>query len=145
MFTQLSLFDSLGTFDSAASFDTVVCKASVAVPPSAEVAAHELRQNALRAEAERLEAERVEAARIELASQRKTDEVRPMGDLARLVLARYDLMIRRREEMERRRREQPRPSIRVLSPPASDQQRVAASRQSAGKRTGSRRGVVCAK
>lgn len=131
MFTQLSLFDA------AASFDTVACKSAAVVPPSAEVAAHEARQIALRADAERLE-----AARIELASQRQTDEVRPMGDLARLVLARYDLMIRRREEMERRRREQPRPSIRVLSPPASEQRQAAVQRQTVGKKTRSGRGIA---
>jgi len=141
MFTQLSLFDSVGSFDSATSFDTVACKSAAVVPPSAEVAAHETRQIALRAEAER-----VEAARIELASQRQTDEVQPIGDLARLVLARYDLMIRRREEMERRRREQPRPSIRVLSPPASEQRQPADQRQTIVKKTRSGRGIAaCAK
>ncbi len=134
MFTQLSLFDS------ATAFDSVACKPAVAVPPSAEVAAHEARQSALRAEAVRLEADRAEAARIQVASERKTDEVRPMGDLARLVLARYDLMILRREEMERRRREQPRPSIRVLSPPASEPRPAADQRPVAGKKTRSRRG-----
>lgn len=116
MFTQLSLFDSLGSYDSATTFQPAGRRSAVAIPQSAEVAAHEARQNALRAEATRLEADRLEAARIGAACQRKTDEVRPMGDLAQLVLARYDLMIRRREERERRRREQPRQSIRVLSP-----------------------------
>lgn len=140
MFTQLSLFDS------ATAFDSVACQSAVAVPPSAEVAAHEARQIALRAEAQRLEADRLEAARIELASERKTDELRPMGDLARLVLARYDLMIRRREEMERRRREQPRPSIRVLSPPVSELRPAADQRPAAGKKTRSRRSsAVCVK
>jgi hypothetical protein len=111
MFTQLSLFDSLGSHDSAVTFEPIARQTPVAIPQSAEVTAHEARQNALRTEADRLE-----AARIAAACQRKTDEVRPMGDLAQLVLARYDLMIRRREERERRRREQPRQSIRVLSP-----------------------------
>jgi len=135
MFTQLSLFDS------AASFDPIACKSPVAVPPSAEVAAHEARQIAVRAEAERLE-----TARIESASQRQTGEVRPMGDLARLVLARYDLMIRRREELERRRREQPRPSIRVLSPPVSQQRQAGAQRQTVGKKTPAGRAIAtCAK
>jgi len=101
MFTQLSLFDS------ATWFDTDSCHH---VAAGIEVTA---RQSAL------AEAERLEAARIELASERQTDELRPMGDLAQLVLARYDLMIRRRQELERRRREQPRKSIRVLSPPSS--------------------------
>jgi len=137
MFTQLSLFDSAASLDSAASFDPVAGKSSVAVPPSAEVAAHEARQIALRAEAQRLE-----AARIERASQRQTGEVRPMGDLARLVLARYDLMIRRREELERRRREQPRPSIRVLSPPVSEQRQAGDQRQTVGKKTRAGRGIA---
>lgn len=131
MFTQLSLFDS------AAAFDPVACKSSVVVPPSAEVAAHEARQIVLRAEAERFE-----AARIESASQRRTGEVRPMGDLARLVLARYDLMIRRREELERRRREQSRPSIRVLSPPVSEQRQAGDQRQTVGKKTRAGRGIA---
>ena len=47
---------------------------------------------------------------------RREDSIHPMGDLARLVLARYEMVARRREEMMRRKAEQPRKSIRVLSP-----------------------------
>ena len=47
---------------------------------------------------------------------RREDSIQPMGDLARLVLARYEMVARRREEMMRRKAEQPRKSIRVLSP-----------------------------
>jgi len=54
--------------------------------------------------------------RIESLDQRRPNELQPMGDLAKLVLARYDLMAQRRREMEARRRQQPRKSIRVLSP-----------------------------
>jgi len=100
MFTQLSLFDSATSFDTD-SFHAVAAGIDVAACQSPFT-----------------ESDRLEAARIELASERQTDELRPMGDLAQLVLARYDLMIRRREELERRRREQPRKSIRVLSPPS---------------------------
>jgi hypothetical protein len=53
-----------------------------------------------------------------LAEERRVDEIRPMGELAQLVLARYDLLANRRQERDRRRREQPRKSIRVLSPAA---------------------------
>ena len=55
---------------------------------------------------------------IEQLEMRRSDEPRPLGDLARLVLARYDLVIRRRQASERLRRERPRKSIRVLSPVA---------------------------
>jgi hypothetical protein len=55
---------------------------------------------------------------IEQLEMRRLDEPRPLGDLARLVLARYDLVIRRRQASERLRRERPRKSIRVLSPVA---------------------------
>lgn len=114
MFTQLSLFDSATLFDTTAPVGQV----SV-VTASAQV----VRRQAV------VGAERSEAERIESACRRKTDELRPMGELAQLVLARYDLMIRRREELERRRREQPRRSIRVLGPPAVSSRRgVAAAR-----------------
>lgn len=153
MFTQLSLFDSVP------AFDTVARTATVAVPPSAEVVAYEARQVARRAEAARLEAARLEATRLEatraeavrleaeridLASQRQSDQVRPMGELAQLVLARYDLMIRRREEAERRRREQPRPSIRVMSPTVA-QPVVARPTVDSKRARGPRRQVGCGK
>lgn len=54
--------------------------------------------------------------RIERLEQRRIDEPRPLGDLARLVLARYDLLAERRAASERLRRERPRKSIRVLTP-----------------------------
>ncbi len=44
------------------------------------------------------------------------DTIQPMGELARLVLARYDLLAMRRQERDRRRAGNPRRSIRVLSP-----------------------------
>lgn len=43
------------------------------------------------------------------------DTLKPMGDLARLVIARYDMLAQRRQEALRRKAEQPRKSIRVLS------------------------------
>ncbi|TVP98961.1 MAG: hypothetical protein EA381_11155 [Planctomycetaceae bacterium] len=58
------------------------------------------------------------ARQIERLEMRRSDEPRPLGDLARLVLARYDLVVRRRQASERLRRERPRKSIRVLSPVA---------------------------
>jgi hypothetical protein len=60
-------------------------------------------------------AEQVSPVRI-YGDSRRGDSIQPMGDLARLVLARYDMVARRREELMRRRAEQPRKSIRVLSP-----------------------------
>lgn len=104
MSAQLSLFDWVSSTENAA------------VPESAEVAAHAAKQIQLRRQA-LLE----ERRRLERACQRRTDEIRPLGDLAQLVLARYDLMIRCREEKERQRREQPRRSIRVLTAPRGSQ------------------------
>ncbi len=43
------------------------------------------------------------------------DTLKPMGDLARLVIARYDMLAQRREEYLRRKAQQRRKSIRVLS------------------------------
>ncbi len=103
MSTQLSLFDWGTSTENAA------------VPASAEVLAHAAKQAQLREQALRQESQR-----LELACQRRLDGVRPMGELAQLALARYDLMIRRREEKERQRREQPRRSIRVLTAPANE-------------------------
>jgi hypothetical protein len=120
MFTQLSLFDSATLFDTTAP----VGQAPVSRAPIVTVPAPVVRRQAV------VETDRAEAERIESACRRKTDEVRPMGELAQLVLARYDLMIRRREELERRRREQPRRSIRVLGPPAVSSRRAVAAGRS---------------
>jgi len=46
----------------------------------------------------------------------RDDTVHHAGALARMVLARYDMMARRREEMVARRATNLRKSIRVLSP-----------------------------
>lgn len=103
MFTQLSLFDLPGQFDSAsplvslnnpdgqadAQADAVTQKAELAAAP--------------------------QVVRI-YGDQRRGDSIQPMGDLARLVLARYEMVARRREERMRRQAESPRKSIRVLSP-----------------------------
>ena len=135
MFTQLSLFDSATLFDTTAPVGQVSVgqvsvgqapvghQAPVGTAPVGAGAAQVVRRQAV------VQADRSEAGRIESACRRKTDELRPMGELAQLVLARYDLMIRRREELERRRREQPRRSIRVLGPPAVSTRRgIAAAR-----------------
>lgn len=101
MFTQLSLFDSAGSVDThpcTASFVRV----SAAKRPAAMSAAAPAARDAAVA-----------------AYERRVDELQPMGELARLVLARYDLLASRRRERDRRRREQPRKSIRVLSPPVT--------------------------
>ena len=94
MFTQLSLFDSAGSVDTLPSTSGFV-----------HVSA-----------AKRSLAKRPAPARGAV-YERRVDELQPMGELARLVLARYDLLASRRRERDRRRREQPRKSIRVLSPP----------------------------
>jgi len=121
MFTQLSLFDSATLFDTTAPVGQVSVGRQA---PVGTASAPGVRRQAVVVGVERSEAERIESA-----CRRKTDELRPMGELAQLVLARYDLMIRRREELERRRREQPRRSIRVLGPPAVSTRRgVAAAR-----------------
>lgn len=98
MFTQLSLFDLATT-------------ATENVHDTGEYVAAATRRQARIDETERLA-----ACRLERECQRRQDDVRPLGDLARLVLARYDLLAKRRQQRERLRREQPRRSIRVLSP-----------------------------
>jgi len=87
MFTQLSLFDWSGQFDS-------VSPTPIVVEPTSKPA---------------------QPVRI-YGEARCHDSIQPMGDLARLVIARYEMMARRREEMIRRKAENPRKSIRVLSP-----------------------------
>lgn len=124
MFTQLSLFDSVGSVDplpSAAGFVHVAARRAGA--QRATTAPTARRDSAGRdaswREAARCEAVGRPAAGRVVAYERRVDELQPMGDLARLVLARYDLLASRRRERDRRRREQPRKSIRVLSPPAT--------------------------
>jgi hypothetical protein len=107
MFTQLSLFDSAASIDTAAGAAAFVHVSPARCPAAQRSAAAEPCQKAEPAQL---------LQRVAVADQRRTDEIRPMGELAQLVLARYDLLARRRQEMDRRRREQPRKSIRVLSP-----------------------------
>lgn len=107
MFTQLSLFDSAVSLDTAGSTGGFVHVAPARRPaaeqkPVSPAAPPRGRDASGRGRGE----------------QRRSDEVRPLGELAQLVLARYDLLASRRQERDRRRREQPRKSIRVLSPPA---------------------------
>jgi hypothetical protein len=124
MFTQLSLFDSVGSVDplpSAAGFVHVAAKRAVAKRATSEPTARRepARREPARREPARCEALERPVVGREVAYERRIDELQPMGDLARLVLARYDLLASRRRERDRRRREQPRQSIRVLSPPAT--------------------------
>lgn len=108
MFTQLSLFDSAASSDTAANAAAFVHVAPAACPAGQRgVAAGEPRQRV---------SQPLSPQRIVPGEDRCNDELRPMGELAQLVLARYDLLARRRQEMDRRRREQPRKSIRVLNP-----------------------------
>ena len=100
MFTQLSLFDQLGQFDASSPV------VSLGKPAS---------QNQNAAVAAAPVAKTPEPVRI-YGESRCHDSIQPMGDLARLVIARYEMMARRREEMMRRKAENPRKSIRVLSP-----------------------------
>lgn len=137
MFTQLSLFDSAISPDNSAANNRVVvfpsrgaataparksaspnrgggvCRASRAQPPAMVSAAC---RGAAAAVVETRPTVGEITRRIEKLDQRRPNELQPMGDLAKLVLARYDLMAQRRREMETRRRQQPRKSIRVLSP-----------------------------
>lgn len=124
MFTQLSLFDSVGAVDplpAAAGFVHVSARRAGAQRATAAPTARRdsAGRDASRREAARCEAVGRPAAGRVVAYERRVDELQPMGDLARLVLARYDLLASRRRERDRRRREQPRKSIRVLSPPAT--------------------------
>lgn len=130
MFTQLSLFDSVGSVDSLSSGGGFVH-----VSPAKRSSAKDAKVAGIAAtsatcrEAGSDVAVRREPARREslerpslgrgVAYERRADALQPMGELAQLVLARYDLLASRRRERERLRREQPRKSIRVLSPPAT--------------------------
>lgn len=139
MFTQLSLFDSAMSSDSSAASNRLVvfpshrpptatprqstprraaagCRANQA-QPSATVAAA-CRGGAATGKAEARPTVGEITRQIERLDQRRPNELQPMGDLAKLVLARYDLLAQRRRELEARRRQQPRKSIRVLSPVA---------------------------
>jgi len=98
MFTQLSLFDLPGQFDSVSS----VVSLGSSGPQNAPEAAAPV-------------AKTPELVRI-YGESRGCDSIQPMGDLARLVIARYEMMARRREAMTCRKAENPRKSIRVLSP-----------------------------
>ncbi len=93
MLTQLSLFDLPCDFDSPV--------AVVAITPNENPAAEA--------------AGRASQPITLYATGQSHDSVQPVGDLARLVLARYEMVARRREEMLRRRAENPRKSIRVLA------------------------------
>ena len=138
MFTQLSLFDSAGSVDThscTASFVRVSAAKRPAATRAAAPAARYAAAGATEAMVVRQTAApypaRREPARCEslerpavghravAAYERRVDELQPMGELARLVLARYDLLASRRRERDRRRREQPRKSIRVLSSPVT--------------------------
>lgn len=98
MFTQLSLFDLPGQFDSVSPVVSLGNSGSQNAPDAVAPVA-----------------KMPEPVRI-YGDSRCHDSIQPMGDLARLVIARYEMMARRREEMMRRKAENPRKSIRVLSP-----------------------------
>ncbi len=139
MFTQLSLFDSAGSVDTLPSTSSFVHVSAAKRPVAKRAATKTVRYTASgpHAAAEVMAVRQTaapqtgswEPARCEslerpaptrgAAYERRVDELQPMGELARLVLARYDLLASRRRERDRRRREQPRKSIRVLSPPAT--------------------------
>jgi hypothetical protein len=104
MCIQLSLFDLSGNVD---AISPVVPVVSSSVRP---VAAHDSVVAETVAEPQTMQPVRL------YGESRREDSIQPMGDLARVVLARYDMLARRREEMMRRKAEQPRRSIRVLSP-----------------------------
>lgn len=99
MFTQLSLFDLPGQFDPASPL------VSLNNPAAQAGAVAEMPELAAAPQPVRIHGD-----------QRRGDSIQPMGELARLVLARYEMVARRREERMRRQAEQPRKSIRVLSP-----------------------------
>lgn len=102
MCVQLSLFDLPGNVDTVSPVVSVASSGSEASPAQSVVAPADTRQE-------------LQPIRL-YGDARREDSIQPMGDLARIVLARYEMMARRREEMMRRKAEQPRRSIRVLSP-----------------------------
>ncbi len=124
MFTQLSLFDSAGLVDTLPSTTGFVHVAPAKRSPAKRAAAAATVRSTAVSQPTRREPARYEslerpASVCGIAYERRVDELQPLGELARLVLARYDLLASRRRERERRLREQPRKSIRVLSPPAT--------------------------
>jgi hypothetical protein len=113
MFTQLSLFDQPGHFDSVSP-----AARGAIVFPTASPVAESTEDYTTSPDAKVVDAaKKLEPVRVygDCESTRR-DSIQPMGDLARLVIARYEMMARRREEMMRRKAENPRKSIRVLSP-----------------------------
>jgi hypothetical protein len=115
MLTQLSLFDLSHSFDAVSP---LVAVPNTALPLEAVAGAELCKESESRYEAAVVTpsvARVLEPVRI-YGEARREDSIQPLGDLARLVLARYEMVARRREEMMRRKAEQPRRSIRVLSP-----------------------------
>jgi hypothetical protein len=124
MFTQLSLFDLSTHFDSVSPVASSVPQAGLMKTEPTALAAgdFEATNAGVRPEAsahgsrnQTFSAAVPSAVRV-YGEAKPNDSIQPMGDLARLVIARYEMVARRREEMMRRRVEQPRKSIRVLSP-----------------------------
>ena len=106
MFTQLSLFDLPAQLDLPVPFDPVAAAVVAVRHPEAPGESSGQEQPLAQV-----------IVPVQLyADGRRGDAIQPLGDLARLVLAQHQLVARRREEMQRRRAEQPRKSIRVLSP-----------------------------
>jgi len=110
MLTQLSLFDLPGNFEIGSHVGALPATELCKEPESRY-------ESAITTPAVTTPAVEKELAPIRIYGEsRREDSLQPMGDLARLVLVRYEMMARRREEMMRRKAEQPRKSIRVLSP-----------------------------
>jgi hypothetical protein len=113
MFTQLSLFDLPGTdlprTDLPGAFDSV--------SPVAHLGNSNSQNGVVVTEAPTPVVPASDAVRpVRIYGEtHRHDSIQPMGDLARLVIARYEMMARRREEMLRRKAENPRKSIRVLA------------------------------
>ena len=116
MLTQLSLFDLSGNFNFKVGSHV---GAAPAAGPFAAVSGTDLckePESCYESAATTPTVEKELAPVRIYGESRREDSIQPMGELARLVLARYEMMARRREEMLHRKAEQPRKSIRVLSP-----------------------------
>ena len=116
MFTQLSLFDLPGLFDAPSAPSPVVSLSSPGTGSPDAVVAPAGCTTATEATSAPVQAAAAPQPVAVYGDARRGDSIQPMGDLARLVLARYEMVARRRQEMMRRKAAQPRQSIRVLSP-----------------------------
>lgn len=118
MVTQMMLFDSTTTSLPHSSTRPAWAEATSerAVPPlSIKPSRYGADRSSRRADAELCSTTGgEESGELAAMGQQRGGQPRRLGDLAQLVLARYDLLARRRQQLRLRRSLAPRKSIRVL-------------------------------